>query len=241
MAGRPPISRDVVLRAARTAFLAGGPTTQLEDVRRIAGIGHSTLHRVCGSRAALISDLLIGCQRERLERLSSVFAAADSTPAATVAAVIESMLTWALAEPRTGTLLAILTVAATTERIEQPAHPDFRQREVTIMDAWAAPLVQQGSLRPLPSGVMHAVMFAPLEALLRTGAVDNDPQTLRDYTQILAAVTWDALRAPPSVPCGRDKPRHGRHGQRVPADTQLPLPLLAPDHAVSIDATAPRR
>ena len=84
------------------------------------------------------------------------------------------------------------------------------REEIDILEAWAAPLIGRGEIRPLPGGRLHALIFGPAELAARQwfqAASAENPLSLVDDLGEAAWATIQAKPAPSSSTSRRPRPR----------------------------------
>jgi hypothetical protein len=67
------------------------------------------------------------------------------------------------------------------------------------VDRWANPLIASGKLRPMPAGMLPAMLFGPADRLCQSWLEGDGKDSLADMAPALADTAWAAIKGSPAA------------------------------------------
>jgi AcrR family transcriptional regulator len=185
--------RSEILDAALRCFARSGYSrASIEDVVRESGASVGSIYHHFGGKeqlaAALYVEGLAGYQRGFAAALEEEHAGAEES----VKAIVAHHLRWVEANPELARYLLSSREAEVVDA-SSAALADMNREVFAATRRWLRRW--KGELRPLPLGLLHAVLIGPSQEFARHWLAGRVKESIDEAEPVLAEAAWKAVRA----------------------------------------------
>jgi AcrR family transcriptional regulator len=199
-APNPASTRERLLEAAATVFLAHGFTAASMDlVRQEAGVSNGSLYHHFPTKAQLADALYAHILRDFHAALLPPITGRAVQAEKGVKGLIRAYIQWVLQNPKSARLLHALRRSGDISNGADG--PDEAERNAVNADAfaaltaWIAQRVEAGEMRAMPFHVWMALVFSPALSLTQRWVGQPQPAVAPKVRAALEHAAWMAVAA----------------------------------------------
>ena len=202
----PLDTRSRILDAALPCFLEGGyEQTTVARIRERSGVSNGTLFHHFPTKEAIADALYLESMASFQEGLWRLLARRPRSLRSAVRGTIAHQLEWIEANVDR----ARFVYTRGTLDVDSPGSAELEEmnRELAAAyQAWLAPLIERGQLRPMPMLLLNAIVTGPTHAIARRWLAGQVTAPLRDYLDELADAACAALSGTPATMSRASRP-----------------------------------
>jgi AcrR family transcriptional regulator len=194
-----PDTRTRILDAALAGFLeAGYEQTTVARIRERSGVSNGTLFHHFPTKEALADALYLESIASFQEGLWELLARRPRSLRAAVRSLIAHQVQWI----ETHVDRARFVYTRGTLEGDSPGGEqleEMNRRLAAAYEAWLAPLLHRGQVRPVSMLMLNAIVTGPTHAMARRWLARQLPAPLHDYVDELADAAAAALSGTPAA------------------------------------------
>lgn len=190
--------RARILESGLVCFLESGyEQTRVARIRERAGVSNGTLFHYFSTKEAIADALYLEAIADFQDGLWLLLADRPRSLRKAVRGVIAHQIEWIEANVER----ARFVYTRGTLEEESPGSAELAERNrrlASAYQAWLEPLVERGSVRPMPMLVLNAIVTGPTHAVARRWLAGQIASPLHDYLDELADAAAAALSGTPA-------------------------------------------
>jgi AcrR family transcriptional regulator len=185
--------RETIAASALALFNARGiGATNVKDICADANASVGSFYHWFGSKEGLVAALVTDALHLNLQALERQLATAK-TARATVAAVVNSLIDWALAHPDQATHVYAATVGPGSSELRDELAELSRQTWAVFEQAFS-PHWTSGAIKKLPGPAFTSILLGPSHDFLRRWLGSQVASSPADHRNLFVAAAWAALK-----------------------------------------------
>lgn len=193
MAAHNPKTKGKIAAAAiRLVLDEGFGAATVVRIRAAAGVSNGSFYGAFGTRDELFDHLLGSIEASHRQALALALAHPARSARDRLARLLRTHLTWTIDNPILARLRDRLVQGLTAD--DPARHAPAPTWEIELLATWARPLMADGTIRPMPDSLLHALVLGNADAVARHWDAVGSAVVADAMAPILAEAGWAAIR-----------------------------------------------